>query len=85
MTRWSAQAKASLKEDLDKTAIITDNNLGYLSGMPHGRKSKCRNRRNLRDRQALLAPADWIDGARGWTTVLRVAANAILNRIVSPS
>ena len=77
-------AKASPKENLDKTAIITDNNLGYFSRMPLGRKSVCRDCRDLRDMQALLAAADWIDGARGWTTVLRVAASSILNRIVSP-
>ena len=48
------------------------------------RKSACRDCRDLRDMQAPLAPADWIDGARSWTTVLRSAANSILNRIVSP-
>lgn len=60
---------------------MTDNN---YSKCKFGVALECRNGRCLRDRQALLTPADWIDGARGWTTILRTAANSILNWIVSP-
>jgi hypothetical protein len=79
---WLSTHARQRQDRLDRTTVMVNNN---YSQFMFEQKSKCRNRRNLRDRQALLAPADWIDGARGWTTILRVAANSILNRIVSPS
>lgn len=60
--------------------MVNNNYSQYVSGA----KGDCRDCRDLRDMQALLSAADWIDGARGWTTVLRGAANSILNRTVSP-
>jgi hypothetical protein len=52
----------------------------YAAGAPR-RVSRCP---EPGDMQAVQAPADWIDGARTWKTVLRIAANSILNRAASP-
>lgn len=48
------------------------------------KETECRACRNLADMQSLLASADSIDGAKGWATVLRISANTILNRLLSP-